>query len=95
MRRPTVTVVGDAVLTTERSSRGSGVGGGGGTGGVGGVGGGDGGCGGVGGSGGGVPLRTFVNVQTTTSPFETAPSTFVPFTETATAPLRVHSTLES
>ena len=74
MRRPIVTVVGDAVFTTTRSSRGSGVGGGGGTGGVGGVGvGGVGvggvGVGGVGGSGVGVPLRTFVKVQTTTSPF--------------------------
>ncbi len=33
---------------------------------------------------GGVPFRVFVNVQTTTSPPATAPSTFVPATETRT-----------
>jgi hypothetical protein len=41
-----------------------------------------------------VPFRVFVNVQTTTSPARTSPSTFVPGTETATAPFRVHVTRE-
>jgi hypothetical protein len=36
-----------------------------------------------------------VKVQTTTSAGAIAPSTFVPATETATVPFRVHSTLES
>jgi hypothetical protein len=72
------------------------VGGVGGLGGVGGVGGlgGVGGVGGVGGSGG-VPFRVFVNVQTTVSPARTSPSTFVPGTDTATVPFRVHSTFDS
>ena len=52
--------------------------------------------GGDGGGGvGGAPFRVFVNVQTTTSPLVTSPSTFVPGTEAAIVPLRVHSTLES
>jgi hypothetical protein len=54
-----------------------------------------GGGGGGGAGAGGVPLRRFVNVHTTTSPRRTSPSTFVPGTETATVPFRVHSTLES
>ena len=91
-------MVGSTVLVTTRSRSGVGPGGGegtgGGVGGVGGVGGGVGGAGGVGGVGG-VPFRVFVNVQTTMSPFATAPSTFVPGTESSMTPFRVHSTFES
>src|SRR5262249_46306479 len=108
---PIPTVAGFAVLVIARSTGGEGGGGGGVGGGVGGagvggagVGGTGGGVGGEGGVGVGVgdgegdgagDLRVFVNVQTTTSPLETAPSTFVPETETSSFPFRVQSTLES
>src|SRR5262249_61770130 len=84
------TVVGFAVFVTARSTGGPG---GGGCGVVGGVGGGGVGSGGVGPGVTGV-LRVFVNVQTTTSPFATAPSTFVPAAATSSFPFRVHATLE-
>jgi hypothetical protein len=94
---PISTVVGLAVFVTARSTGGAG-GSGGGVGG--GVGDGDGSGGdGVGGAGSGGDgsgvLRVFVNVQTTTSPLETVPSTFVPETETSSFPFRVHPTFES
>jgi hypothetical protein len=44
---------------------------------------------------GGVALRTFVKVQTTTSPLATALSIFVPAAEAAGWPFRVQSTRES
>ena len=44
---------------------------------------------------GGASCRRFVKVHTTTSPRATAPSTFVPGTEIAAAPFRVHATLVS
>ena len=80
---PRSAVVGCAVFSIARStsSPGGGVGvSGGGSGGVGGLGG----WGGSGGRGvGGVVMRRLVNVQTTKSPFATAPSTFVPGTDTS------------
>jgi hypothetical protein len=40
-------------------------------------------------------IRTLVKVQTTNSPLATAPSTFVPGTDTSTVPLRVQVTFDS
>ena len=87
---PSTAVVGVAVFWTLRSPSGGSGAGGGGSGG-----GGGGGGGGPGGIGGAVDLRVFVKVQTTVSPFATAPSTFVPGTDTSGAPFRVHETAES
>src|SRR5689334_21493005 len=79
---PSTTVAGSAVFATLRSTWALGGGGGGIGGGGGGGMGGWGGSGGSGGSGvGGFVMRRFVNVQTTKSPFATAPSAFVPLTE--------------
>ena len=86
---PRSAVVGRAVFTIARStsSPGGGVGvSGGGSGCVGGLGG----WGRSGGRGvGGVVMRRLVKVQTTKSPFATAPSTFVPVTDTSWMPFRV------
>src|SRR5262249_54330710 len=93
--RPSATVVGRAVLLIFRSTIGAG-GSGGDTGGGSGCVGGVGGSGGSGGTGvGGVVIRVLVKVQTTKSPFATAPSTFVPGTDTSTAPFRVQVTVDS
>src|SRR5262245_13814288 len=91
IRPPTGTAAGSPFLTTSRSSSGLG------SGGVGGIGvGGSGvGSGGSGGFGGVVPCLTFVNRQTTTSPFLTVTSNFVPGAESSTVPLRAHTIVES
>src|SRR5262245_44705221 len=91
IKPPTCTAAGSPFLTTSRSSSGVGPGGVGGIG-VGGSGVGSGGCGGT---GGGVPCLTFVNRQTTTSPFLTARSNVVPGAESSTVPLRAHTIVES
>jgi hypothetical protein len=100
---PSRAVVGCAVFSIARSTCSpGGVGGGVGSGGVGGCGGGSGGVGGIGGSGGsggfgvgGVVIRRFVKVQTTKSPFATAPSTLVPLTESSWVPFRLQVIVES